>query len=108
MEWCFSGGRNMIDSYAKGGYGRIGSFKVLASAAAESKTPRWRSLWRKMVKRKRKIFDGSSSSQVYLTYDPYTYSQNFDHGLVMSSPDDSSRSFSARFAVPSRIFEEKR
>ncbi|KAJ7011761.1 hypothetical protein NC653_001998 [Populus alba x Populus x berolinensis] len=30
---------------------------------------------------------------------------NFDHGLVLSNPDDSSRSFSARFAVPSRIFE---
>ncbi|KAJ6963471.1 hypothetical protein NC652_001942 [Populus alba x Populus x berolinensis] len=43
--------------------------------------------------------------KVYLTYDPYTYSQNFDHGLVLSNPDDSSRSFSARFAVPSRIFE---
>jgi L-rhamnose isomerase len=59
-----------------------------------------------MVKTKRKVFDSSSSAQVYLTYDPYTYSQNFDDGLVMSHPDDSSRSFSARFAVPSRIFEK--
>jgi len=103
MEWCTSGSRNM-KSYAESRYDRIGSFKALVSA--ESKTPRWRLLWRKMVKTKRKVFDSSSSAQVYLTYDPYTYSQNFDDGLVMSHPDDSSRSFSARFAVPSRIFEK--
>ncbi|CAK7356667.1 unnamed protein product [Dovyalis caffra] len=103
MAWCNSGSRNM-NSYAKSGYDRIGSFKALFRT--ESKTPRWRLLWRKMLKEKRKIFDCSSSAQVYHTYDPYTYSQNFDHGLVMSNPDDSSRSFSARFAVPSRIFEK--
>ncbi|KAL3610611.1 hypothetical protein D5086_001631 [Populus alba] len=103
MEWCNSGSRNM-KSYAEIRYDRIGSFKAVVSA--ESKTPRWRLLWRKMVKTKRKVFDSSSSApKVYLTYDPYTYSQNFDHGLVLSNPDDSSRSFSARFAVPSRIFE---
>ncbi|KAJ6942504.1 hypothetical protein NC652_008349 [Populus alba x Populus x berolinensis] len=59
MAWCNSGSRNM-NSYAKTGYDRIGSFKAL----------------------------------------------NFDHGLIISNPDDSSRSFSARFAVPSRIFEK--
>jgi len=103
MAWCNSGSRNM-NSYAKRGYDRIGSFKALVSH--ESKSPRWRLLWRKIVKEKRKIFDCSSSAQANITYDPYTYSQNFDHGLIMSNPDDSSRSFSARFAVPSRIFEK--
>jgi len=103
MAWCNSGRRNM-NSYAKRGYDRIGSFKALVSH--ESKSPRWRLLWRKIVKEKRKIFDCSSSAQANITYDPYTYSQNFDHGLIMSNPDDSSRSFSARFSVPSRIFEK--
>ncbi|KAJ6932644.1 hypothetical protein NC651_008166 [Populus alba x Populus x berolinensis] len=49
---------------------------------------------------------GSFKALANITYDPYTYSQNFDHGLIISNPDDSSRSFSARFAVPSRIFEK--
>lgn len=39
------------------------------------------------------------------TYDPHSYSQNFDEqGSIFADDDELSRSFSARFAVPSRIF----
>ena len=55
---------------------------------------------------KKKIFDCSSSNRVVVSYDPYTYAQNFDQGLMTADPDDHSRSFSARFAVPSRVFEK--
>ncbi|OUZ99926.1 hypothetical protein BVC80_9069g34 [Macleaya cordata] len=69
-----------------------------------SSTPKWRLLWRKIKKEKKKIFD-SSSVQAQVPYDPYTYSQNFDHGSAWAEPDNLSRSFSARFADPSRIFQ---
>ena len=55
---------------------------------------------------KRKIFDCSSSTRVHVSYDPSTYAQNFDQGLISADPDDLSRSFSARFAVPLRVFEK--
>lgn len=39
------------------------------------------------------------------SYNPQSYSLNFDNGLSCMEPDNVSRSFSARFAVPSsRIF----
>ncbi|KAK6268020.1 hypothetical protein QUC31_012180 [Theobroma cacao] len=71
-----------------------------------SKLPRWRMLWRKLMREKQKIFDCLSSTRVHVSYDPYTYMQNFDQGLVVADPDDLSKSFSARFAVPSMVFEK--
>lgn len=61
------------------------------------------------MREKKRIFDCSSSSctLVHEPYDPLTYSQNFDdQGLMWADPDNVSRSFSARFAVPSRVFEK--
>lgn len=61
------------------------------------------------MREKKKIFDCSSSAcsrRMHFSYDPYTYSQNFDQGSMWSDPDNMSRSFSARFAVSSRIFEK--
>ncbi|XVF26733.1 hypothetical protein REPUB_Repub14bG0043800 [Reevesia pubescens] len=58
------------------------------------------------MREKKKIFDCSSSTRVHVSYDAYTYAQNFDQGLMSANPDDLSRSFSARFAVPSRVFEK--
>lgn len=40
-------------------------------------------------------------------YDEYTYSQNFDEGLVWDEVDSISRSFSVRFADPTIIFFKK-
>ncbi|KAK9281323.1 hypothetical protein L1049_004222 [Liquidambar formosana] len=80
-------------------------FEYLSLWVLRSKTVRWRVLWRKIMKEKKKFF-GSHSNLVHVPYDPYTYSQNFDQGSTWADPDDLSRSFSARFAVPSRIFEK--
>lgn len=59
----------------------------------------WRKLWRKV---KRDQFSHPVSQQA--SYDPSTYPKNFDQGAVWSEPDNLSRSFSARFADPNKIF----
>lgn len=58
---------------------------------------RWNVFWKKIKRNK------YPSSQVTLQayYDPKNYSKNFDHGVM--EPDNLSRSFSARFADPSRF-----
>ncbi|KAH7850321.1 hypothetical protein Vadar_030996 [Vaccinium darrowii] len=71
--------------------------------------PVWKFLWRKLLKEKRKMMIEYSSNSVHLkggvpNYDEYTYSQNFDKGLVWDEPDSLSKSFSVRFADPTRIF----
>ncbi|XP_061359534.1 uncharacterized protein LOC133303621 [Gastrolobium bilobum] len=63
----------------------------------------WKTLWRKIKKEKRRFF--RSSPVVHLQYDPWSYLQNFDDGYS-TDPDNVSRSFSARFAAPSKIFEK--
>ncbi|CAL5210679.1 unnamed protein product [Lathyrus oleraceus] len=66
------------------------------------KITKLKKLWRKIKReKKRNIF--RSSSPVFL-YDPSSYLQNFDDGYS-TDPDNISRSFSARFAAPSKIFE---
>lgn len=70
-------------------------------------------MWRRIKKQKRRLkrllFDCSASAStqgVRIPYDPYTYSQNFDQGLIWADPDFIYRSFSARFAAPSRVFHQ--
>ncbi|KAK7314488.1 hypothetical protein VNO77_33013 [Canavalia gladiata] len=70
----------------------------LPSSNGSSKM-RWKMLWMKLKKEKKKLFDSPSPLQV--PYDPYTYSQNFDQGTAKYDPDNLSRSFSVRFADPS-------
>lgn len=71
--------------------------------SARSNKLRWKAFWMKFMKERRRIFD--SPPPIQISYDPYTYSQNFDHGSAWDEPADNlSRSFSARFADPSRIF----
>lgn len=92
----------------KNGYGRIVSLDVMVS---RSKISRWRLLlWRKLnIKDKKKIFDCTSNlDHVVPSYNPRTYAQNFDQGSMSSDPDSQSRSFSARFAVPARIFHNSK
>ncbi|KAK8574706.1 hypothetical protein V6N13_034042 [Hibiscus sabdariffa] len=60
----------------------------------------WRMLCRKLM-RQNNMFNCSSRAGVSVSYDPHTYAQNFDQGLM--SADDLARSFSARFALPSRL-----
>ncbi|GFP88883.1 hypothetical protein PHJA_001032000 [Phtheirospermum japonicum] len=92
-------------SYSSRKYDRFVSYSNVPMR--RPKAPIWTQLWRKLIKREKKsIFHCSKSMR--FTYDEYSYSQNFDQGLVWADPDDLSRSFSARFAVPSRIFENHR
>ncbi|KAK1259830.1 hypothetical protein QJS04_geneDACA005478 [Acorus gramineus] len=68
----------------------------------------WRSLWGKLSREKKKRRRSSSfgfdrSRSVRVGYDPFTYAQNFDDGPAWLEPEYLSRSFSARFADPSRI-----
>lgn len=62
-------------------------------------------LWLKFKKERKKFFE--SPAPIQIPYDPYTYSQNFDQGLAWDEPDNLSRSFSIRFADPSRIFRKE-
>ncbi|KAE8700644.1 hypothetical protein F3Y22_tig00110556pilonHSYRG00492 [Hibiscus syriacus] len=86
-------------------YDRMLSINVFVTTT--SKLPRWKLLWRKLMREKKKMFICSSRSTngvLNVSYDPHTYAQNFDQGLI-SADSDFSRSFSARFAVPSRVFD---
>ncbi|CAL5210677.1 unnamed protein product [Lathyrus oleraceus] len=66
------------------------------------KITKLKTLWRKINrKKKRNIFRSSSQSDRVC---PSSYLQNFDDGYS-TDPDNISRSFSARFAAPSKIFE---
>ncbi|KAK8914015.1 hypothetical protein KSP39_PZI024459 [Platanthera zijinensis] len=56
-------------------------------------------LWKMIVGKKRRIFD-SSASATRAAYDLDTYAQNFDEGSAWVEPENLSRSFSARFAIP--------
>ncbi|KAI9107515.1 hypothetical protein K1719_021552 [Acacia pycnantha] len=59
-----------------------------------------RTLWRKIKKEKKRFFRVSSPTVHNVQYGIDSYSHNFDDGYS-SDPDDASRSFSARFAIPS-------
>ncbi|KAG8657348.1 hypothetical protein MANES_03G064500v8 [Manihot esculenta] len=67
--------------------------------------PKWFNFWRKIYREKKKKKKKFASGPVTLqaSYDPDEYSQNFDQGTGWTEPDNHSRSFSARFADPSRI-----
>ncbi|RDX70941.1 FRIGIDA-like protein 4a, partial [Mucuna pruriens] len=67
---------------------------------------RWKLLWMKLKKEKKKLFESASPLQV--PYDQYTYSQNFDQGISLDEPDNLSRSFSVRFADPSGVLVKKK
>ncbi|CAJ1936944.1 unnamed protein product [Sphenostylis stenocarpa] len=61
---------------------------------------RWKLLWMKIKKEKKKLFE---SAPFQVPYDEHTYSQNFDQGTALDEPDNLSRSFSVRFADPSIV-----
>ncbi|MED6125871.1 hypothetical protein PIB30_072718 [Stylosanthes scabra] len=77
----------------------------MALSSIGSSKLRWKVLWMKL-KKKKKLFassESSSAQHIQVPYDPYTYSQNFDHGNAKDEPDNLSRSFSARYAHPSKV-----
>ena len=86
-------------------YERLGYDPIVCvnEFATKLKIACWRTLWRKIKREKRRFFN--SSAVVHAQYDPNSYLQNFDDGYS-TDPDNFSRSFSARFAMPSKIFEK--
>ncbi|KAH6818551.1 hypothetical protein C2S51_002154 [Perilla frutescens var. frutescens] len=88
-------------SYSSRKYDRFVSCNV--PVKRRNSPPIWRQIWNKLKKlEKKRIFH--CSNPMSFTYDPHSYSQNFDQGSSWTDHDDLSRSFSARFAVPSTIF----
>lgn len=81
-------------------------YKLFVSFRSKKKaSAMWRLIWRKMKKNLFECRSNSKSSSMRFSYDPNSYSQNFDQGSsVLVDTQEFSRSFSARFAVPSRIF----
>ncbi|XP_078165269.1 uncharacterized protein LOC144559978 [Carex rostrata] len=87
----------------RNGYEELDQFgDVLTRPARSSK---FCGLWRKIVREKRRT-QRKPGNAVLVPYDPYSYAQNFDDGPTWEEPDNLARSFSARFAVPARVFEE--
>ncbi|KAF9681150.1 hypothetical protein SADUNF_Sadunf06G0195600 [Salix dunnii] len=85
-----------------GGSGRETIYLGRTPGVKDGPKPRWKVFWRKINRGKKKIFKVSPvTSQA--SYDPDEYSQNFDQGTDWSEPEFLSRSFSARYADPSRI-----
>ncbi|KAE8657547.1 Detected protein of unknown function [Hibiscus syriacus] len=100
--WCNSGTQRLNPAYAKRPCNKMLSINmfVIRSKLAFYR----RMLWRKLM-RENKLLDSSLSARRNVSYDPYA--QNFDQGLMSANdPDDLARSFLARFAVPSRLFEK--
>ncbi|CAN1841686.1 hypothetical protein LINPERHAP1_LOCUS36567 [Linum perenne] len=71
----------------------------------------WQSFCRKISRRKRMIFgavfctSAATAPAAMQGYDAEDYSKNFDQGIGWEEPDNLPRSFSARFADPSRMFQ---
>ncbi|KAE8669912.1 hypothetical protein F3Y22_tig00112215pilonHSYRG00310 [Hibiscus syriacus] len=104
--WCNSGTQRLTLSpaYAKRRRNQMLSINMFVIRSKLGLY--WRMLWGKLM-REKKVLDSSSSARRNVSYDPYTYAQNFDQGLMFAAdPDDLARCFSARFAVPSRLFEK--
>lgn len=75
------------------------------SSSPSCSSPRWLAFWRRIKRHKKKISNNSSSSSSSSwVYDEETYMKNFDEGSEgRVEPDDLYRSFSARYAHPSRM-----
>ncbi|KAJ1429079.1 hypothetical protein SESBI_08431 [Sesbania bispinosa] len=86
-------------------YERIGYDPIVCvnEFVTRMKMASWKALWKKIKREKRRFF--RSSPVVHVQYDPDSYLQNFDDGYS-TDPDNVSRSFSARFAAPSKVFEK--
>ncbi|PWA56753.1 hypothetical protein CTI12_AA415720 [Artemisia annua] len=103
ISWCNLGCRSHIRRQFK----TDNNVLITMSLDMSLNSPIWRILWRKIkkdkkTKKKKNVCRVSNATQ--FSYDPSEYAQNFDQGLMLDDCDDLSRSFSARFAVPSMVF----
>ncbi|KAL1552436.1 hypothetical protein AAHA92_13231 [Salvia divinorum] len=69
-----------------------------------SSNHKWLTLWRR-IKGKKNKKNSESPFATRKTYDPQSYMQNFDEGSATVEPDNLYRSFSARYANPSRYVQ---
>ncbi|CAL4958617.1 unnamed protein product [Urochloa decumbens] len=82
-----------------------------AGTPRPSARARLRGLWRRIMREKKRILLCSigcvpaAAPPHREPYDAYSYAQNFDDGAAWVEPENLSRSFSARFAVPSRVLQ---
>ncbi|KAL8260838.1 hypothetical protein R6Q59_024887 [Mikania micrantha] len=97
LIWCNSGCRSTIRQQ----YKVDNHMFITVRIKMRLKAPIWRMVWRKMKKMKQRV-----PNPRHFSYDPCEYARNFDEGLIVNDYDDISRSFSARFAVPSAVFEK--
>ncbi|KAH6835863.1 hypothetical protein C2S53_012545 [Perilla frutescens var. hirtella] len=70
-----------------------------------SSNHKWLTLWRRIRRSKKKTSESAFAAQK--AYDPQSYLQNFDEGSSTIEPDNLYRSFSARYANPSRFNQRK-
>ncbi|MCD7459974.1 hypothetical protein HAX54_042467 [Datura stramonium] len=87
-----------------------GVIKESFSKNRGSKSSIWNVLWKKLSKEKKEKkkglirFELSRSVHVQVPrYDEFTYSQNFDDGFNLEEPDHFFKSFSVRYADPSKL-----
>ncbi|GAB2219770.1 hypothetical protein Droror1_Dr00007407 [Drosera rotundifolia] len=73
------------------------------SSSHETATVWKRMIWKRLKLDKKKGFGSTADAPCY---NANTYSQNFDHGFVWDEPDCLSRSFSMRFACPSKKLDD--
>ncbi|XP_062182505.1 uncharacterized protein LOC133886724 [Phragmites australis] len=91
--------------------GPYSSASAYDSKARPSARTRLRGLWRRIMREKRRILLCTTGCVPAALpphrepYDEYSYAQNFDDGEAWVEPENLSRSFSARFAVPSRVLQ---
>ncbi|XP_020097002.1 uncharacterized protein LOC109716097 [Ananas comosus] len=74
-----------------------------SSSSSSGRKAVLRGLWRRIMKEKRRVLLCAPQRPPHVPYDASTYAQNFDEGAAWGEPENLSRSFSARFAVPSRV-----
>lgn len=115
-SWCNSGASESIrlgrcpHRRRDGAGGCSGNSGSNSPASSGLKKLSWKQLWMKLKRERRRIMleSGSFEGHVHGPYDFHNYSQNFDHGIASEEPENLSRSFSVRFANPSRIFVRKK
>ncbi|KAK4364940.1 hypothetical protein RND71_016298 [Anisodus tanguticus] len=78
----------------------------VSSSSSSCSSPRWQAFWRRIKMHKKKSFNNNNCSSC--VYDAETYMLNFDEGSAgRVEPDNFCRSFSARYAHPSRLSRGK-
>ncbi|KAL6627312.1 hypothetical protein ACP70R_031038 [Stipagrostis hirtigluma subsp. patula] len=99
-------------SAGTGYYKADGAYSAAAygAQARPSARTRLRGLWRRILREKKRILLCTTGcvpapALAREPYDEYSYAQNFDDGEAWVEPENLSRSFSARFAVPSRVLQ---